>query len=312
MSTKLSYARPQRKTLWRYLKNDYQLYILLLPCLVLMIVFRYFPMQGVIMAFQDYSITNGIFGSEFVGFKHFIDMFSQDMFLRSLRNTLWIKFLGIIVGMPAPILLAIMINEIGLKRYRKTLQSITYFPYFLSWVVINGMLLNLLNVHDGIINQIIVFFGGEPTAFMMSSDHFVWVLIFSHIWKFLGSDTILYLAALTAIDPGLYEAARIDGAGKLQQIFHITLPGLMGTFVILQILAMGRILQAGDAQIISMYSEPVYEVADVIGTYVFRTGIGGMRYGYATAVGLFQSVVGLCMVLFTNQLSKKYADSSVW
>ena len=294
------------------LRRDWQLYLLLLPCFVLMVIFRYVPMNGVIMAFQDYNIREGIFGSEFVGLEHFIAMFQDDMFLRAFRNTLWIKLLGIVVGLPAPILLAIMLNEIGLKRYRKTMQSITYFPYFLSWIVINGILLNLFNIQDGVINKIIEWFGGQPQAFMMDDEAFVWILIFSNLWKNLGSDTVLYLAALTSIDPGLYEAAKIDGASKLQQIIHITLPGLMNTFILLQIMSMGRILKAGDEQILALYSEPVYDVADVIGTYVYRTGIGGMRYGYATAVGMFQSVVGLIMVLFTNKLAKKYTDNSVW
>ena len=296
----------------RELKKNWQLYILVLPCVLFMLVFRYIPMNGLIMAFQDYNLRDGIFGSDFVGFAHFKEMFGDDLFWRAFRNTLWIKLLGIIVGLPAPILLAIMINEIGLKRYRKTMQSITYFPYFLSWIVINGILLNLFNVQDGIVNRIIEMFGGEPQAFMMSNDAFVWILIFSNLWKNLGSDTVLYLAALTSIDPGLYEAAKIDGASKLQQIIHITLPGLANTFIILQILSMGRILKAGDEQILALYSTPVYEVADVIGTYVYRTGIGNMRYAYATAVGMFQSVVGLIMVLFTNRLAKKYTDNSVW
>ena len=305
-------ARPDRRRIAAGLKRDWQLYLLLLPCFVFMIVFRYIPMGGIVMAFQDYNIRDGIFGSEFIGLEHFIDMFQDDLFLRAFRNTLWIKLLGIVVGLPAPILLAIMINEIGLKRYRKTMQSITYFPYFLSWIVINGILLNLFNVQDGVVNKIIEWFGGQPQTFMMEDTAFIWILIFSNLWKNLGSDTVLYLAALTSIDPGLYEAARIDGASKLQQILHITLPGLMNTFILLQIMSMGRILKAGDEQILALYSEPVYDVADVIGTYVYRTGIGGMRYGYATAVGMFQSVVGLIMVLFTNKLAKKYTDNSVW
>ena len=305
-------VRPDRRRIAAGLKRDWQLYLLLLPCFVFMIVFRYIPMGGIVMAFQDYNIRDGIFGSEFIGLEHFIDMFQDDLFLRAFRNTLWIKLLGIVVGLPAPILLAIMINEIGLKRYRKTMQSITYFPYFLSWIVINGILLNLFNVQDGVVNKIIEWFGGQPQTFMMEDTAFIWILIFSNLWKNLGSDTVLYLAALTSIDPGLYEAARIDGASKLQQILHITLPGLMNTFILLQIMSMGRILKAGDEQILALYSEPVYDVADVIGTYVYRTGIGGMRYGYATAVGMFQSVVGLIMVLFTNKLAKKYTDNSVW
>lgn len=304
--------RPDRRRIAAGLKRDWQLYLLLLPCFVFMIVFRYIPMGGIVMAFQDYNIRDGIFGSDFIGLEHFIDMFQDDLFLRAFRNTLWIKLLGIVVGLPAPILLAIMINEIGLKRYRKTMQSITYFPYFLSWIVINGILLNLFNVQDGVVNKIIEWFGGQPQTFMMEDTAFIWILIFSNLWKNLGSDTVLYLAALTSIDPGLYEAARIDGASKLQQILHITLPGLMNTFILLQIMSMGRILKAGDEQILALYSEPVYDVADVIGTYVYRTGIGGMRYGYATAVGMFQSVVGLIMVLFTNKLAKKYTDNSVW
>lgn len=294
------------------LKTNYQLYLLVLPCMLLMLLFRYVPMSGLIMAFQNYNITKGIMGSQFIGFANFNKMFHQEGFLLALRNTLVIKLLTMIIGLPLPIALAIMINEIGKKRYRKVMQTITYFPYFLSWVVINGILLNLLNVQDGVINQIIKMLGGEPIAFMMSKKYFVAILILSTFWKNLGCDTIIYLAALTSIDSGLYEAAKIDGASKLQQIRHITLPGLMNTVIICQILAIGRILRANDEQILALYSEPVYEVADTIGTYVYRNGIGQMQYGYSTAVGLFQSVIGLIMVTFTNRLSRKYTENSVW
>lgn len=302
----------KKQNFTKVLKANYQLYLLALPCILLMLVFRYVPMSGLIMAFQDYNITKGIIGSEFIGLANFNKMFHQEGFLLALRNTLVIKLLTMIIGLPLPIMLAIMLNEIGKKRYRKVMQTITYFPYFLSWVVINGILLNLLNVQDGVINQIIRMFGGEPIAFMMSKKYFVGILILSTFWKNLGCDTIIYLAALTSIDSGLYEAAKIDGASKLQQIRHITLPGLMNTVIICQILAMSRILRANDEQILALYSEPVYEVADTIGTYVYRIGIGQMQYGYSTGVGLFQSVIGLILVVFTNKLSRKYTENSVW
>ncbi len=302
----------QNQKFVKELRTNYQLYLLVLPCMLLMLLFRYVPMSGLIMAFQNYNITKGIMGSQFVGFANFNKMFHQEGFLLALRNTLVIKLLTMIIGLPLPIALAIMINEIGKKRYRKVMQTITYFPYFLSWVVINGILLNLLNVQDGVMNQIIKMLGGEPIAFMMSKKYFVAILILSTFWKNLGCDTIIYLAALTSIDSGLYEAAKIDGASKLQQIRHITLPGLMNTVIICQILAIGRILRANDEQILALYSEPVYEVADTIGTYVYRNGIGQMQYGYSTAVGLFQSVIGLIMVVFTNKLSQKYTENSVW
>lgn len=302
----------QNQKFVKELRTNYQLYLLVLPCMLLMLLFRYVPMSGLIMAFQNYNITKGIMGSQFIGFANFNKMFHQEGFLLALRNTLVIKLLTMIIGLPLPIALAIMINEIGKKRYRKVMQTITYFPYFLSWVVINGILLNLLNVQDGVVNQIIKMLGGEPIAFMMSKKYFVAILILSTFWKNLGCDTIIYLAALTSIDSGLYEAAKIDGASKLQQIRHITLPGLMNTVIICQILAIGRILRANDEQILALYSEPVYEVADTIGTYVYRNGIGQMQYGYSTAVGLFQSVIGLIMVVFTNKLSQKYTENSVW
>jgi len=301
----------EKQTLNSILSN-YDLYLMIIPFLVLIIIFRYVPMGGLVMAFQNYNLVQGLAKSPFVGLRHFSEMFSDKGFQSALKNTLVINFWKYLTYTPSPLILAIMIYEIPFQKYKRVVQTISYFPYFLSWIIVFGILMNLLNIQDGIVNQIMQVLGGEPVAFMISKKHFVTIIVISDIWKYVGFESIIYLAALTAIDPQLYEAARIDGAGKMTQIFRITLPSISGTFFIMFILSMGRILDAGHEQIIAMYSRPVYEVADVLTTYVYRTGIVNMRYSYASAMGLFTSLVGLIMVCASNYVSRKYSASSIW
>jgi putative aldouronate transport system permease protein len=280
--------------------------------MVFIIIFKYLPMGGLVMAFQNYNLVQGLGKSPFVGLKHFRDMFSDRGFQNALRNTLTINFWKYLTYTPSPLILAIMIYEIPFQGPKRVAQTISYFPYFLSWIIIFGILMNLLNIHDGVVNQIIKALGGDPVAFMVSRKHFVQILIISDIWKYVGFDSIIYLSALSAIDPQLFEAARIDGAGKMTQIFRITLPSISGTFFIMFILSLGRLLDAGHEQIIAMYSRPVYEVADVLTTFVFRIGILNMRYSYSAAMGLFSSLVGFIMVCSSNYIARKYNAASIW
>lgn len=306
-------SRPQsRKGTVRQMRSDLDLYLMFLPVLIFFVLFKYIPMGGIVMAFQDYNIVGGVLGSPFVGLKHFQEMFGQSGFLDALRNTLVINFWKYLTYTPAPLLLAIMIHEVRCKWLKKTIQTVSYFPNFISWIVVFGILTNLLNVQNGLINQVIKALGGKPIPFMISKQHFVGILVISDIWKYAGIDSIIYLSALTAIDPQLYESARLDGASKIGQIRHVTLPGVSGTFFIMMILSLGRILDAGHDQIIALYSKPVYEVADVLTTYIYRTGIGSMRFSYSAAVGLFSSLVGLVMICLSNYLSRRYSETSVW
>jgi len=297
---------------WKQIRADYDLYLMLLPVIGFFVLFRYVPMVGVVMAFQDYNIVGGLFGSAWVGLKHFREMFNSPAFFRVLGNTLIINFWKYLTYTPAPLILAIMINEVRHVRLKKTVQTITYFPNFISWIIVFGILMNLLNVQDGLVNQAISALGGKPVPFMISKKHFIGILVLSDIWKYVGIESIIYLSALTAIDPQLYESAVMDGAGKMRQIFSITLPCISNTFFIMLILSLGRVLDAGHDQIIALYSQPVYDVADVLSTYTYRIGVTSMRYSYSSAMGIFSSVIGLIMISTSNWLSRKYSETSIW
>jgi len=297
---------------WTQILADYDLYLMLLPVLAFFILFRYVPMGGIMIAFQDYNLVGGILGSPWVGLKHFRAMLATPGFINALRNTLIINFWKYLTYTPAPLILAIMVNELRNRRFKKVVQTITYFPNFISWIIVFGILMNLLSAQNGLINQVITYFGGESVPFMISKKYFVGILVTSDIWKYVGIDSIIYLSALTAIDPQLYESAVVDGAGKMRRIFSITIPCVANTFFIMLILSLGRVLDAGHDQIIALYSQPVYDVADVLSTYVYRTGVTSMKYSYSSAVGLFSSLVGLIMISFSNWLSRKYSETSVW
>ena len=300
------------KKTWALILADYDLYLMLLPVLGFFILFKYVPMSGVLMAFQDYSLTGGLLESPWVGLKHFRTMFTTPGFTNVLGNTLIINFWKYLTYTPAPLILAIMINELRNRRFKKVVQTITYFPNFISWIIVFGILMNLLSAQNGLVNQVINYFGGKSIPFMISKKHFVGILVISDIWKYVGIDSIIYLSALTAIDPQLYESAMMDGAGKMRRILHITLPCVANTFFLMLILSLGRVLDAGHDQIISLYSQPVFDVADVLSTYVYRTGVTSMKYSYSSAVGLFSSLVGLIMISASNWLSRKYSETSVW
>ena len=286
------------------LKNDWLLYLLLAPVLAWYLIFCYAPMGGLVLAFKDYSFKLGIWDSPWIGLGNFTKMLSDRYFLRGLKNTLVFGIGGILISMPCEIALALMLNELRLRGMKKFVQTTVTFPHFISWVVLAGILTNIF-ASTGAINQILRLFGMSAASPITSESGYRWFIWFSGIWKEVGWGSIIYLAAITSVEQDQYESASIDGASRLQQIWHITLPAIRSTICIMLILAVGSLLTNGRFdQIFNTYSSPVYPVADTIDTYIFRetftTGI--MNFGYSTAIGVLKSVVGLFMILTTNKI----------
>lgn len=293
-------------------RKSRDMYLLLLPGLLTLILFKYVPMYGIIISFQDYNIFDGIRGSEWVGLRQFDKLIHYPEFYQVLRNTLIISVYKLMLLFPFPIFIAIVLNEIRLAFFKRTIQTVIYLPHFLSWVIIGGLFANILSPSTGIANALIETLGGQSIAFMMDNDWFRSVLVFTHGWKESGWAAIVYIAAIAGINQDLYEAASIDGAGRIKQMIHITLPGIAATIVLMLILRLGNLLEAGTEQIFVMYNSVVYETADVIGTYVYRIGLGKMDYSFSTAVGLFNSVVGFMLIVGGNQICKKLLQRSIW
>lgn len=304
--------KPDRKKVWVDIKKDWDLYLLLVPALIFVLIFKYSPMYGLIIAFQKFSIFKGISGSQWVGLQHFTKLFASEQFANVFRNTLLISVFKLVFLFPLPVILAILLNEMKGLLFKKVIQSVIYLPHFISWVIVSGLFLNLLSVNGGIINSMIVKLGGEPIPFFMNKDYFRSLLVITSGWKESGWGTIVYLAAIAGIDINLYEAARIDGANKFRQIWHVTLPSIAPTVILMLILRLGSLLNAGTEQILVMYNPVVYDVADVIGTYVYRIGMGTSDYSFSTAVGLFESVVAFILIVSGNYLSRKFAERGIW
>lgn len=294
-----------------FLKN-FDLYLLLIPGLIFLIIFKYVPMGGLIIAFQDYNIFDGIRGSEWVGFEHFIKLFKSEDFYKVFRNTLIISVYKLVIIFPIPIFVALVLNEIRSLAFKKVVQTIVYLPHFLSWVIISGLFVNILSPTGGIVNELIKIFGGDPIMFMGSNKYFRGVLVASSAWQGVGWTAIVYIAAIAGIDPTLYESALMDGAGRIKQIIYITLPSITSTIVLMLILRLGNILTGDKEQILMMYNPVVYEVGDIIETYVYRMGLGKMEYSFSTAVGMFNSLVGFILITLGNSISKKLTNSSIW
>ncbi|MDF2514488.1 MAG: sugar transporter permease [Clostridia bacterium] len=292
------------KMIVKDLKRNKYKYLIVLPVLIYLIVFAYKPMYGIVIAFQNYRPFLGISGSHWVGFDNFKTFFNDVYFIRLLRNTFSISLLSILLGFPAPIMLALLLNEIKSSKFKKVVQTISYMPYFISIVVVCG-LLKAFSQTDGVFNDIIVAFGGQRSNLLSVKENFYPIYIISGIWQNIGWDSIIYLAALAGIDQEQYEAARVDGAGRLKQMLFITLPGLMPTITVLFILRMGGVLNVGYEKILLLYQPLTYEVADVISTYVYRKGIVEANYSFSTAIGLFNSFVNICFLMLTNWFSKK-------
>lgn len=293
-------------------KKHLALTVMILPTIVFFIIFRYVPMYGLTMAFKDYRFNLGIMGSPWVGFDNFELIFSMTSFGRALENTAIISVLKLVAGFPMPIILALALNEVRHLRFKKTVQTISYLPYFLSWVVLAGVFIQLFSPSTGLVNYIIGLFGAEPIYFLGDNDWFRPMLVVTSIWKDMGWSSIIYLAAITSIDQSMYEAAVCDGANRFQRIWHITMPHILPTITVLLILNIGHLLDAGFDQIFNMYNAAVYETADIIDTYVYRLGMTDMKYSLATAVGFFKNTIGFLLVVSTNFVSKKISDTGVW
>lgn len=299
------------KSFIRDIKRNPGLYIIMIPVMAFFIIFSYIPMFGIIMAFEDYTPRGGFFGSEFVGFKHFIDFFSSVYFGRLMRNTLAISLLNLVFGFPAPIIFALMLNEVGNKYFKKTIQTVSYLPYFISLVVVCGLISDFL-ASDGLITDIIVKLGGQRMNYLGQPQYFWTIYVASEMWQGIGFSSIIYLAALSGIDQELYESAALDGAGRWRQTIHVTLPGIASTIIIMLILRMGTVFSVGYEKIILLYNNNTLETADVINSYVYRMGLQQMNYSYSTAVGLFNSVINTILLVISNKISSKVSSTSLF
>jgi putative aldouronate transport system permease protein len=291
-------------------QNRYK-YLMILPVLVYFALFAYKPMYGLVIAFQNYRPTLGFARSPWVGLRHFKNFFNDVYFFRLFRNTISLSLLSILFGFPAPILLALLLNELRYIVFKRTVQTVTYMPYFISMVVVCS-LIRTYTTTNGIFSQIAVFFGGTAKNYLTIGKYFSPIYVISGVWQTIGWNSIIYLAALTGIDQEQYEAARIDGAGRFRRMLHITLPNLLPTIMVLFILRMGSILNVGFEKIILLYNEGIYETADVISSYVYRRGILEASYSYATAVGLFNSLVNIFFLVSANRLSRKFTESGLF
>ncbi len=297
------------RLLWKYRV----LYLMLLPGLIYYALYRYAPMGGAIIAFKDFNVMRGMFDSPWANpwYKHFKAFYDSPYFAQILRNTFLISFYKLAWGMLPGILLAVMLNEVRVKFARSIVQTVTYLPHFLSWVIIYGISLSLLSETSGLINMWIKDSIGHSIPFLSSTDWFRSILVGTEIWKDTGWSAIIYLAAIAGIDPALYEAARVDGAGRMRSIWHVTLPGIRSVIILLLILKLGHMLDAGFDQIYIMYNIHVYPVADIIDTWVFRTGLEELNFSLASAVGLFKSVIGFVLVVIANSIAKRWGEQ-VW
>ncbi|CAN7246210.1 ABC transporter permease [Paenibacillus sp. LjRoot56] len=290
----------------------WDLYLMVLPAVILILLFKYMPMYGVIIAFKDYNLMEGVWGSDWVGLQYFRELFTFDEFPRVVRNTVMISLMKLLVGFPIPIILALLLNELKFVKFKRMVQTITYLPHFISWVIIGGLAIDMLSPSSGIINRIIEMLGFQPIFFMSDERIFRWILVGSDVWKEAGWGAIIYLAALLGINEELYQAATVDGANRFRQIWHISLPGLKSTIIIILLLRIGYILDAGFEQVLVMYNPTVYDVADIIDTYVFRVGLGSMQFGLTTAAGLFKSVIGCVLLILANVFARKMGEEGIF
>lgn len=300
-------AQSAFRALWR----NKALYLLLLPCLAYYFIFCYTPMYGAVIAFKNFSYRRGILGSPWVGLAHFRMLFSGE-FVRVIWNTLRISAIRLVFGFPFPIIVSILMNEVRSIRFKRSIQTCVYLPHFISWVVISGLMTNLLSIDNGAVNVLIKGLGFPPVPFLNSKQYFVGTLVVSMIWKGFGWNTIIYLAALTAVDPQLYESAIIDGANRWHRIWYITLPAISSTITVVLILRLGQMMEAGFEQIFVMYHPAVYSVSDIIDTFVYRVGLNEARFEIATAAGLFKSAVNLVLLISANTIARRVNEVGIF
>ena len=308
-------ARASKKSVWGIIQKDFSLnkylYLLALAGILYYIIFIYVPMFGVIMAFQNFNITKGVFGSPFVGLKHFKSFFSSYFCGRLIRNTLLINVYNLIFSFPIPIVFALLLNELHNPKFKKTVQTISYLPYFISMVVIGG-LIHTFTAENGLISNIVSALGGPDGNLLIDPANFRTIFVASNIWQYFGWDSIIYIAALAGIDVALYEAATVDGAGRWRKMWNITLPGIKPTIIIMLILRLGSMMSVGFEKIILLYNPSTYETADVISSFVYRRGIQEADYSFSAAVGLFNSLVNLVLLVTSNLISRKVSETSLW
>lgn len=300
-----------RARTWKQIKKNKMVYVMILPVIIYYLLFHYKPMYGIIIAFQDYSPRKGVFGSEWVGLQHFKDFFGGYYFWRLLRNTLKLSFATLLIGFPVPIILALLINELRNKKFSKMVQTITYMPHFVSMVVLCAMIRQFVG-SNGFITGFFTMFGYDGSNMLSKGELWIPIYVISNIWAGAGWGSIVYLAALTGIDSELYDAAKVDGANRWKQTIHVTIPSILPTIIIMLIMRVGQIMGVGYEKTILLYNDGIYEVADIISTYVYRMGLISREFSFSTAVGLFNSVVNFILVILANQISKKTTETSLW
>lgn len=294
----------------KMVKSKY-LYVLMLLPVLYYITFHYMPMYGVIVAFKDYNIVKGVMGSPWAGTKWFEKFLMDPYFWKLVRNTLLLSFYGLLFGFPVPIIIAVLLNEVNNRKFKRVIQSISYLPHFISTVVVCGMIVNFL-ASDGLVNNLLGVFGKDPIQFLMYPEYFRTIYVSSNIWQNAGWNSIIYLAALTALDQEVMDAALIDGANRLQRIRHVSLPCIAPTISTMLIMQVGRMMNVGYEKVLLLYNGSTYETADILSTYVYRRGVLGNNFSYATAVGLFQSVIAVILLVSANKISKKLSETGLW
>ena len=293
-------------------KQELPLHFMLLAGLVIVLIYNYGPMVGLLMAFENYKPTKGLFGSEWVGLGNFRRLFSYPNIESIIFNTVYISVFKLILGIIVPVIFALLLNEIKNRFFSGYVQVVTCLPYFLSWVILGGVFTNILSPSNGMVNEIIKFFGGTPIYFLGDNQTFPWTLIITDTWKNFGYSSIVYLAAMSSIDPALYEAAEMDGAGRFKKILHVTLPGIVPMIFVMTVLSLGNVLNAGFDQIFNLYSPQVYQSGDILDTFIYRLGIEDAQYSMSTAVGLLKSVISLVLISIGYKLAEKYGDYRVF
>lgn len=305
-------TRPKLKITKLELRQQLPMYAMILPSIVVLAIFSYYPMVGLVMAFQDYNPTKGFFGSDFVGWENFKYVYEMPDTRRVLWNTIYVAFMKIISGMAVPILFAVLLDLIRKNAVKRSIQTIIYMPHFLSWVILSGVLIDIFSPRNGIVNVILKSFGFEPVFFLANEHWFPYLLVITNTWKEFGYGTIIYLAAITSINSSLYEAAVMDGANRFKQAIHITLPGMAPIIIVMGTLSLGNVLNAGFDQVFNLYSPVVYSTGDILDTYVYRIGLLNSQYGVATAAGLFKSVVSFIFISIGFKAAMKYAGYRVF
>lgn len=303
---------PRKRSFWKGLVRDKYLILMILPVIIIFFLYNYLPMLWNIIAFEKYSIRKGIFGSQWVGLKHFEKFFNSPYCVRVIRNTFVISFTDLILGWPVPIIFALLLNEVKNVRTKRIIQTCSYLPHFISVVVVVGMMRIFFHGSNGIVNKLILQMGGEAIPFFSRADCFVPLYVFSGIWQNFGWDSIIYFSAISSIDPEIYEAAIVDGAGRWRKMFSVTLPSIAPTVITLLILRIGWLMSVGFEKIILMYNEATYETADVISTYVYRVGLLNADFSYGTAIGLFNCLVSVALLVSANFVSKKLTETSIF